>query len=115
MHRTYPVAVIPCSSYRTPCLIPSLPTRRSSDLNAGTAMRLFAGLLAGQRFATELTGDASLTKRPMNRVADPLRLIDRKSTRLNSSHVASSYAVFCLKKKKHITSRAARAYEAVSI
>ena len=43
--------------------------------NAGTAMRLFAGLLAGQRFATELTGDASLTKRPMNRVADPLRLM----------------------------------------
>src|SRR5690625_6646601 len=28
-------------------------------------------------------------------------IIDRKSTRLNSSHVASSYAVFCLKKKKH--------------
>src|SRR5437660_7348398 len=33
-------------------------------------------------------------------VADTLRLsLDRKSTRLNSSHVASSYAVFCLKKK----------------
>src|SRR5690625_5674315 len=30
---------------------------------------------------------------------------DRKSTRLNSSHVAISYAVFCLKKKKHHTSR----------
>src|SRR5690625_6639196 len=29
--------------------------------------------------------------------------IDRKSTRLNSSHVAISYAVFCLKKKKHKT------------
>src|SRR5439155_262877 len=28
-------------------------------------------------------------------------LLDRKSTRLNSSHVAISYAVFCLKKKKH--------------
>src|SRR5690625_5523197 len=28
-------------------------------------------------------------------------LVDRKSTRLNSSHVASSYAVFCLKKKTH--------------
>jgi cyclohexadieny/prephenate dehydrogenase / 3-phosphoshikimate 1-carboxyvinyltransferase len=41
--------------------------------NAGTAMRLFAGLLAGQAFDTELTGDASLTRRPMNRVADPLR------------------------------------------
>lgn len=43
--------------------------------NAGTAMRLFAGLLAGQSFDTELTGDASLTKRPMGRVADPLRLM----------------------------------------
>lgn len=43
--------------------------------NAGTAMRLFAGLLAGQAFDTELTGDTSLTKRPMNRVADPLRLM----------------------------------------
>ncbi|WP_110602852.1 bifunctional prephenate dehydrogenase/3-phosphoshikimate 1-carboxyvinyltransferase [Salinicola lusitanus] len=43
--------------------------------NSGTAMRLFAGLLAGQAFDTELTGDASLTKRPMARVADPLRLM----------------------------------------
>src|SRR5438067_10214248 len=32
------------------------------------------------------------------------RLIDRKSTRLNSSHVSISYAVFCLKKKKKKTS-----------
>src|ERR1039457_7601580 len=31
---------------------------------------------------------------------------DRKSTRLNSSHLVISYAVFCLKKKKHITTRA---------
>src|SRR3712207_7773919 len=31
---------------------------------------------------------------------DPVRLIDRKSTRLNSSHANISYAVFCLKKKK---------------
>src|SRR5690625_522897 len=30
------------------------------------------------------------------------RFLDRKSTRLNSSHVAISYAVFCLKKKKHV-------------
>src|SRR5690625_6645258 len=33
--------------------------------------------------------------------ANPLVIIDRKSTRLNSSHVASSYAVFCLKKKSN--------------
>ncbi len=41
--------------------------------NSGTAMRLFSGLLAAQQFDSELTGDESLTKRPMGRVADPLR------------------------------------------
>ncbi len=40
--------------------------------NAGTAMRLLAGVLAGQRFATTLVGDASLSRRPMQRVAGPL-------------------------------------------
>ncbi len=40
--------------------------------NAGTGMRLLAGLLAGQRFDTVLVGDASLSKRPMRRVTDPL-------------------------------------------
>ena len=40
--------------------------------NAGTAMRLLMGLLAGQRFASTLVGDESLSKRPMRRVADPL-------------------------------------------
>jgi 3-phosphoshikimate 1-carboxyvinyltransferase len=40
--------------------------------NAGTSMRLMAGLMAGQRFATTLTGDASLSSRPMRRVIDPL-------------------------------------------
>ncbi|KFN45266.1 3-phosphoshikimate 1-carboxyvinyltransferase [Arenimonas composti] len=40
--------------------------------NAGTGMRLLAGLLAGQDFASTLVGDASLSKRPMNRVIDPL-------------------------------------------
>jgi len=41
--------------------------------NSGTAMRLFSGLLAAQPFDSELTGDSSLSKRPMGRVADPLR------------------------------------------
>jgi 3-phosphoshikimate 1-carboxyvinyltransferase len=41
--------------------------------NAGTAMRLFTGLLAPQAFASTLVGDASLMKRPMERVAKPLR------------------------------------------
>lgn len=41
--------------------------------NSGTAMRLFAGLMAAQSFDTVLTGDESLTHRPMERVATPLR------------------------------------------
>lgn len=41
--------------------------------NSGTSMRLLSGLLAAQPFDTTLTGDASLSKRPMNRVAKPLR------------------------------------------
>ena len=41
--------------------------------NSGTSIRLLSGLLAGQSFDTELTGDASLSGRPMGRVADPLR------------------------------------------
>jgi 3-phosphoshikimate 1-carboxyvinyltransferase len=40
--------------------------------NAGTLMRLLAGTLAGQRGRFELTGDESLSKRPMDRVAEPL-------------------------------------------
>jgi 3-phosphoshikimate 1-carboxyvinyltransferase len=41
--------------------------------NAGTAMRLFTGLLSAQAFDSRLIGDASLMKRPMQRVAAPLR------------------------------------------
>ena len=41
--------------------------------NAGTAIRLLMGLLAGQRFDSTLIGDASLMRRPMERVAAPLR------------------------------------------
>lgn len=41
--------------------------------NAGTGMRLLAGLLAGQAFDSELVGDASLSRRPMGRVITPLQ------------------------------------------
>ncbi|MBC2657428.1 bifunctional prephenate dehydrogenase/3-phosphoshikimate 1-carboxyvinyltransferase [Pseudomonas sp. MSSRFD41] len=41
--------------------------------NSGTSMRLLSGLLAAQDFDSTLTGDPSLSKRPMNRVANPLR------------------------------------------
>src|SRR5215831_9504130 len=41
--------------------------------NSGTTMRIMTGLLAGRPFETTLVGDASLTRRPMRRVAEPLR------------------------------------------
>ncbi|MFL6592284.1 MAG: 3-phosphoshikimate 1-carboxyvinyltransferase, partial [Luteimonas sp.] len=50
--------------------------------NAGTAMRLLAGLLAGQRFDSTLVGDASLSMRPMGRVIDPL---SRMGARIESA------------------------------
>src|SRR5690606_41637842 len=71
---------------RRPLAPPSFPTRRSSDLVPG--LDLGAVELRAHRFrdpeGNPEAGD----------------ILDRKSTRLNSSHVKISYAVFCLKKKK---------------
>lgn len=53
----------------------SAPKQALDMGNSGTAMRLMAGILAGQAFDSELIGDASLSRRPMLRVADPLRLM----------------------------------------
>ena len=48
--------------------------RRSLDAeNSGTTIRMLAGVLAGQSFASTLSGDASLRSRPMRRVVEPLR------------------------------------------
>jgi len=46
--------------------------------NSGTGMRLLAGVLAGQPFDCEMTGDESLCSRPMNRIAAPLELMGAK-------------------------------------
>ena len=43
--------------------------------NSGTTMRMMAGILAGQNFNSVLTGDASLSKRPMKRIIEPLSLM----------------------------------------
>lgn len=51
--------------------------------NSGTAIRLLAGLLVGQRFDSELVGDASLMHRPMRRVADPLNMMGAQVDTLN--------------------------------
>jgi 3-phosphoshikimate 1-carboxyvinyltransferase len=46
--------------------------------NAGTGMRLLAGLLSGQQFDTTLAGDESLSRRPMRRIIEPLGLMGAK-------------------------------------
>jgi len=51
----------------------SRPASRLNCGNSGTTARLMLGILAGQRFAATLTGDASLRRRPMRRVTEPLR------------------------------------------
>jgi 3-phosphoshikimate 1-carboxyvinyltransferase len=57
------------------------PTRPLDCGNAGTAMRLLAGLLSAQHFDSVLVGDASLSARPMRRVMEPLR---RMGARIDS-------------------------------
>jgi len=49
------------------------PKERLFTGNSGTTTRLLAGILAGQHFESVLDGDASIRRRPMNRVIDPLR------------------------------------------
>src|SRR5690606_41415576 len=82
----------------------SFPTRRSSDLGA-----FLGNNLSVERLVPD--GLDSVARENLSSVrfirADEglvptmkLQLVDRKSTRLNSSHVKISYAVFCLKKKK---------------
>ncbi|MGH8770756.1 MAG: 3-phosphoshikimate 1-carboxyvinyltransferase, partial [Burkholderiales bacterium] len=50
------------------------PSRVLDCGNSGTSMRLLCGILAGQDFDCELTGDESLLRRPMRRVTEPLNL-----------------------------------------
>src|ERR1700680_1513509 len=50
------------------------PPKQEIDCgNSATTMRLLAGLLAGQTFESRLIGDASLSRRPMDRIIEPLR------------------------------------------
>jgi len=51
----------------------SAPREMLDAGNSGTCVRLMTGVLAGQSFSSTITGDASLCKRPMRRVVDPVR------------------------------------------
>src|SRR5699024_11495448 len=93
--------------YRGAHALPPLPTRRSSDLHAHLALGAVVGVdhALGGHTAGLLGGggQAALTQQldGLGKIALGVgQSLDRKSTRLNSSHVSSSYAVFCLKKKR---------------
>src|SRR5690606_40153012 len=105
----------PLASRPPPCALPSFPTRRSSDLplqaverqtyaqgHAGIIVVVRAGALVIAQFLGSDAGfGRELVRIKAQREAPvviALGLVggDRKSTRLNSSHVKISYAVFCL-------------------
>ncbi|MBR4175246.1 MAG: 3-phosphoshikimate 1-carboxyvinyltransferase, partial [Lachnospiraceae bacterium] len=56
------------------------PTQILNCGNSGTTMRLMSGILSGQSFASTLTGDASIQKRPMKRVITPLSMMGASIT-----------------------------------
>src|SRR5699024_11949615 len=106
-HQSRPVL---SPSSRHPRARPSFPTRRSSDLGKISSMAELLPLLeqvvqAGKQLliiAEDVEGEA-LSTLVVNKIRGTFTSVavkaDRKSTRLNSSHVSISYAVFCLKKK----------------
>ncbi len=56
--------------------------------NSGTTARLISGILAAQPFQTTLTGDASIQKRPMRRIMEPLSMMGADITSLNGNDCA---------------------------
>src|SRR5436305_14098614 len=82
--------------YRMPIFFSTLPPPPISTLFPYTTLfrSAFTLVFADQEMGRPVAG-------PPDVPAERLAALDRKSTRLNSSHVRISYAVFCLKKKKN--------------
>src|SRR5699024_12580605 len=91
----------------------AFPTRRSSDLSPAELPGPLTGSEASRRLLSSedpsrpitLWGSSSMS----SECGDEATPVDRKSTRLNSSHVSISYAVFCLKKKNSYSTARHRA------
>src|SRR5256885_10862258 len=81
------------------CLQDGGDARGDALLSQGTALQMINWSEASPCALLELPLQALRGDLPL---IDPDILVDRKSTRLNSSHLVISYAVFCLKKKKKI-------------
>ncbi len=63
------------------------PTEVLNCGNSGTTLRLMMGILAGQPFTSRLTGDASLNRRPVERVTEPLKEMGAEIEELRASEV----------------------------
>src|SRR5690606_41910778 len=85
-----------CDSMRDCPALHSLPTRRSSDLGIDTLQKLSTYT---EKEILKIHGIGRASIPTMRKLLEE----DRKSTRLNSSHVKISYAVFCLKKTSRAT------------
>src|SRR5437773_8467622 len=97
------------TSHRAPRFLASFPTRRSSDLQVttgGSDPRIMTpGVqlnMVTKRGTNDFRGSGRYFYTPGSYQAEATvpAEADRKSTRLNSSHITTSYAVFCLKKKR---------------
>src|SRR5205814_9006310 len=107
--RTFSFLYSPRSTPRR--VLPSFPTRRSSDIDARVrSSSLPFGLVnhpkrdrpcGGCRQALGPTPHR-FRPNPEGAASRSRRLADRKSTRLNASHLGTSFAVFCLKSKKNV-------------
>src|SRR5690606_41940424 len=102
-----PSSLVSVHWHRAPRHLPSFPTRRSSDLAGAERDRsgrddhdLFAGTLELRDVLAEPVEPRAVERAGLLLDEERRADLDRKSTRLNSSHVKISYAVFCLKKKK---------------
>src|SRR5690606_39725951 len=92
-------------------VLPSFPTRRSSDLRlvlCGSRRRRDDRRQGGARLVSAMGAGLGGVFQHVCGADRDVAALDRKSTRLNSSHVKISYAVFCLKKKKTMTVRTPR-------
>ncbi|MEI3525904.1 MAG: hypothetical protein V8Q27_07110 [Eubacteriales bacterium] len=66
----------------------SAPAQILDAGNSGTTTRLISGILSGQAFETTLTGDASIQKRPMGRIIEPLSQMGASITSLSGNGCA---------------------------
>lgn len=69
----------------------SRPSSKLDAGNSGTTTRLISGILAGQQFESVLTGDASIQRRPMKRIIEPLSMMDAEIHSINGNGCAPLY------------------------